>query len=177
MFDPEQLIEDCRGALGGKHTARQIRDVLTRALSEPAAVVRVLGEPQSGGVNALYRSPELTILDVHWRANMVLMPHDHQMWAVVGVYAGREDNILWRRLPDDADGRIEAAGAKSLADGDVLTLGPDAIHSVINPLTATTGAIHIYGGDFFANPRSEWDPWSLRERPLDMERVLAMLAG
>ena len=31
-----------------------------------------------------------------------------------------------------------------------------------------TGAIHIYGGDFFAVPRSEWDSETLRERPMDI---------
>ena len=104
------------------------------------------------------------------------MPHNHEMWAVIGVYSGREDNILWRRLPDDAD-RIEAAGAKSLSEGDVLAFGPDVIHSVINPIPRVTGAIHIYGGDFFGVARSEWDPESLRERPYDMDKVLRMFAG
>ena len=27
------------------------------------------------------------------------MPHNHEMWAVIGVYTGREDNIFWRRIP------------------------------------------------------------------------------
>ena len=27
---------------------------------------------------------------------MTIMPHNHQMWAVIGVYTGREDNIFWR---------------------------------------------------------------------------------
>jgi predicted metal-dependent enzyme (double-stranded beta helix superfamily) len=107
---------------------------------------------------------------------MVVMPHNHGMWGVIGVYSGREDNILWRRLPDEADGRIEAAGARELCEGGALALGPEIIHSVVNPLSRVTGAIHVYGGDFFGVARSEWDPESLRERPYDMEKVLRMLA-
>ena len=40
---------------------------------------------------------------------------------------------------------------------DAEPLGSDIIHSVINPIDKLTGAIHIYGGDFFAAERSEWE--------------------
>jgi predicted metal-dependent enzyme (double-stranded beta helix superfamily) len=100
------------------------------------------------------------------------MPHNHLMWAVIGIYTGREDNIFWRRLPGQDGGRIEAAGAKSLGARDVEPLGRDIIHTVTNPLPRLTGAIHVYGGDFFAASRSEWDSETLLERPFDMEKNL-----
>ena len=38
-----------------------------------------------------------------------------------------------------------------------------------NPLRQATAAIHVYGGDFFAIPRSQWcDPERLEE-PYDTE--------
>jgi len=177
MFDKEQFVADCCAALGGEHAARHIREVVARAVSDPAGVIRELGEPESAGIVPLYRSADLTIINVPWQPKMVIMPHNHAMWAVIGVYTGREDNILWRRLPEDADGRIEAAGAKSLCEKDTIALGPDVIHSVVNPIPRVTGAIHVYGGDFFATPRSEWDPESLEEKPYDMEKVLRMFAN
>jgi len=36
------------------------------------------------------------------------------------------------------------------------------------------GAIHVYGGDFFALPRSEWDPERLIEQPFDVQKALAL---
>ena len=39
-----------------------------------------------------------------------------------------------------------------------------------------TGAIHVYGGDFFAIERSEWDPDSLQEGPYDTEKARRMFA-
>jgi predicted metal-dependent enzyme (double-stranded beta helix superfamily) len=45
------------------------------------------------------------------------------------------------------------------------------IHSVVNPLGRFTGAIHVYGGDFFGMPCSEWAPDTLEERPFDVERA------
>jgi predicted metal-dependent enzyme (double-stranded beta helix superfamily) len=176
MFDREQFVADCRGALNDDRASRNVREIVERTVADSAAVVRGLGEPKQGGLDVLHRSPELTVLNVLWPAGMIVMPHNHALWAVIGVYNGREDNIMWRQLPDDANGRIEAAGARTLATGDTIAFGVDVIHSVINPLGRTTGAIHVYGGDFFAVNRSEWDPETLREKPYDMEKVLRMFA-
>ena len=46
---------------------------------------------------------------------------------------------------------------------DAEPLGDNIIHSVTNPIPRLTGAIHVYGGDFFAAERSEWDPETLQE--------------
>ena len=37
-----------------------------------------------------------------------------------------------------------------------------------------TAAIHVYGGDFFETPRSEWDPDSLEETPYNVEKTLRL---
>ena len=176
MFDRDQFIADCQAALDGDRALRNVRDVVARAVSDPGAVLRGLGEPTAGGVIPLYRSADLTILNVLWPAHAVIMPHNHELWAVIGVYGGREDNILWRRLPPDAAHPIEAAGAKSLCNKDVLAMGTDVIHSVINPIARVTGAIHVYGGDFYGVERSEWDPESLQERSFDMEKAQRLFA-
>jgi len=174
MFDLDQFIADCRAALEGERASRNVRDVMARAVSDPAAVIKGLGEAKFGGIVPIHRSSELTVINVFWPPSMVIMPHNHSMWAVIGVYGGREDNMLWRRLPDDSDGRIEAAGAIALSTKDAQVFGPDVIHSVVNPIPRVTGAIHVYGGDFFAAQRSEWDPESLCEKPYDVEKALRM---
>ena len=56
-------------------------------------------------------------------------------------------------------------------------LGKDIIHSVTNPIQKLTGAIHIYGGDFFEAERSEWDAERLTEHPYDMAKVKALFAS
>ena len=125
-------------------------------------------------MEALYRSAELTILNVVWGPRMTIMPHNHLMWAVIGIYTGREDNIFWRRLPEAGGGRIEAAGAKSRGERDAEPLGRDIIHTVTNPLARLTGAIHVYGVDFFAVARSEWDPETLLEQDYDMAKNMRL---
>jgi predicted metal-dependent enzyme (double-stranded beta helix superfamily) len=170
-FDLPQLISDCRQALRESAPEPAMREVVARAVATPAAVLGCLGEPARAGIHRLHHSPELTILNVVWAPLMTLMPHEHRMWAVIGIYTGREDNIFWRRLPGDTNGRIEAAGARALSNSDAVSLGREIIHSVTNPIPRFTGAIHVYGGDFFAQTRSEWDPESLQERPYDVERA------
>ena len=137
--------------------------MLARANSDPAAILAALGEPTRAGVTPLYKSDTLTVLNVVWGKRMTIMPHDHRMWAVIGVYTGREDNIFWRRVADEAGGLVEAAGAKSLSERCAEPLGRDVIHSVTNPLGRLTAGIHVYGGNFYGVKRSDWDPENLLE--------------
>ena len=174
MFDLETFVEDCKTTIRKDATHGAIAELLRSAMSDPGAVINALGNPTSGGLNTIYKSAELTILNMVWRPEMVLMPHDHNMWAVIGIYTGREDNIFWRRSKGSHGGRIEAAGAKALSAGDVAPLGKDVIHSVINPLNKYTGAIHIYGGDFFEAERLEWEAEGLTERRWDPARAKAL---
>jgi predicted metal-dependent enzyme (double-stranded beta helix superfamily) len=168
-FDLDRFTADCRDALGDTNPQHAIREAAARALSEPDAVLRAVGEPGRAAMSALYRAPDLTVLNVIWGPHFTLMPHNHRMWAVIGIYTGREDNIFWRRIPDSR--RVEAAGARALSRGDADLLGRDIIHSVTNPIGRLTDAIHIYGGDFFAPGRSQWDAETLEEGPYDVERV------
>ena len=170
-FDTDRFIADCKAARAEDPSHKAIREVLARVVSEPARVLDALGSPRNAGIYTLYRSEVLTILNVIWGPGMTLMPHNHEMWAVIGIYSGREDNIFWRRIKGDARGSIEAAGARALGERDVEPLGRDIIHSVTNPIARYTGALHVYGGDFFGVSRSEWDPESLREKPYDVEKL------
>ena len=58
------------------------------------------------------------------------------------------------------------------SEREAVPLGLEIIHSVINPVSRLTGAIHVYGGDFFAVSHSQWDPEHLVEQPYDVSRLL-----
>lgn len=170
MFDTERFVADCRAAFAADPSHRAVHEVVARAMSEPAAVFRALGEPERPESRALFHSPTLTILHVVWPPGYIVPPHDHHMWAVIGVYAGREDNVFWRRIPGEPN-RIEAAGARALCARDTVPLGTEIIHSVINPIDRLSSAIHVYGGDFFATERSKWDSLTLEEGRSDREEA------
>jgi hypothetical protein len=84
---------------------------------------------------------------------MSIFPHDHRMWAVIGIYGGTEDNVLLQAHA----GRTRACVLQGLETGDASLLGEECVHAVTNPLGTFTGALQIYGGDFFGIPRSEFD--------------------
>lgn len=169
-LDLEQFVDDVKRANQEPDAQRAVDEVLARTVSEPNSVLAGLGEPRTPGLRPLHRSDDLTILNVVWAPLMLLLPHNHNMWASIGIYTGREDNIIWKRRSSE----VEAARAKSLSEKDVFPLPRDAIHSVSNPIRRLTGAIHIYGGDFFVTAgRSEWDPETLRERPFDLDAARA----
>lgn len=174
MLDVDRFVDDCREAVKADRTHRACHEVIKRAFSDPGSVMAAVGEPTESGIVPIYKSKDLTIINVIWKPLMTVMPHNHEMWAIIGVYSGREDNIFWRRIKDGADGRVEAAGAQALCRGDVVPLGKDIVHSVTNPIRKLTGAIHVYGGDFFEVERSEWDPESLTERPYDIVKNRAL---
>ena len=113
----------------------------------------------------------LTILHIVWPPSFTQTPHNHLLWAEIGVYRGREDNILWRLSALDSKWPIEAIGVASLSAGQCLSLEHDVIHSVTNPLDGVTAGLHVYGGELSPGaPRSAWDGETLLERPLDYAR-------
>ena len=134
MFDLDTFIADCRSAVESDPTHKTVAEVVRRAMTKPDAVLAELGEPTEPGIQPLYQSKNLTIINLAWKPSTTIPPHNHEMWAVIGIYGGREDNIFWRRIKDHPDGLIEAAGAKALSTGDVCPMGPDIIHSVTNPI-------------------------------------------
>lgn len=169
-MDIDRFVADCIAANEGPDAQTAVNEVLARTVSTPEAVLGALGEPGKAGLNVLLSSPTLTIFAAIWTPQMNLMPHDHLMWANIGIYTGREDNIFWKRTPDG----IKAFGADALFVRDTAMLPEDTLHSVTNPLQRFTGGIHIYGGDFFDTTRSQWNPETLEEEPSDGAKIRKM---
>jgi predicted metal-dependent enzyme (double-stranded beta helix superfamily) len=169
MFDVDDFVASCRAAVLESEPRLAIKDVVERAVADPGAVAAAL-PPEAAGIFPLHVADDLTVMQIVWAPGMVLGPHDHRMWAAIGVYSGGEDNRFFRR----ADRTLADSGERSLQPRDVLLLGDDVIHAVTNPTAEPAGTLHVYGGDFFATPRSEWWGDPPAEHPFDIERVRAL---
>ena len=167
MADREELVARCIAASEEAEPRHAVKEVLERGVREIGDAVE---KPASGWLDIWHLSPTLTVLNAVWPPGMTLYPHDHRMWAAIGIYGGREDNTFYRRR----DEGLIASGGKDLRQGDVVLLGDDTIHAVHNPLRRYTGAIHVYGGDFVNTPRSQWPPETLLEEPYDLVAVRAL---
>ncbi|MEE8376237.1 MAG: hypothetical protein V3S26_07960 [Acidimicrobiia bacterium] len=173
-FAKDLLVADCLAAVRsgeGAHSA--VRDIVDLAASTPAAIeAEVRPWSESPMMTIWHRSDELTVLHIVWPPNADLFAHDHNMWAIIGVYGGPEDNQFYRHLQD---GRIEPHTGKTLLENDVVALGSEVVHSVRNPTRDWTGTIHVYGGEFFTTPRIMWTKDTFEPVPLDPEWIKANL--
>jgi predicted metal-dependent enzyme (double-stranded beta helix superfamily) len=167
MFELDDFIDQCVTARADAEPRRAIREVLAEAMTAPTAVAKAL-RPTEAGFTPLHLADDLTVLHVVWAPGMDIYPHDHRMWAAIGIYAGREDNAFFRRSGPDQR-LLTESGGRRLGAGDTVLLGDDTIHAVANPGPGLTGAIHVYGGDFVRQQRSQWGPGERVERPYDIE--------
>ncbi|MHB8467439.1 MAG: hypothetical protein ACYDH6_04690 [Acidimicrobiales bacterium] len=71
MFEVDALIDECRRAMADGEPRRAVREVLERTVSDPGPVADVLGS-DTGGLSVLYRSDDLTVLNVIWPPGMSL---------------------------------------------------------------------------------------------------------
>ena len=99
MFDLDQFIADCRVALAADKSHKHVRDVVPRAVADPASVLKGLGEPNVPASTSSISPVISMLLNVVWAPMMTVVPHNHSMWAVIGIYTGREDNIFGAACP------------------------------------------------------------------------------
>jgi len=172
VFNLDQFIEECKGK-----PASVVKELLADALRDPASVKQALDAVASGkeigkasvGDMVYFRSPTLTILKAAVPPKFKTPPHNHNMWAVIGVYDGQENNAFYRR----GGNTLEKAGGKDLKTGDTVMLGEDAVHAIENPLDRPLLAIHVYGGDFMdTSKRSVWNPFTFEEHPYDFKVIM-----
>ena len=63
MFSTEKFIEECCSALKETNAHAAVRESVERTVSDPNNVIEGLGEPKRAGVQTLYRSDDLTIIN------------------------------------------------------------------------------------------------------------------
>jgi predicted metal-dependent enzyme (double-stranded beta helix superfamily) len=115
----------------------------------------------------LHSSPEVTILHAVVNSGFISPPHDHRTWAIIGVYHGQEDNTFYRLVGPSR--KIEQAGEHNLTEGDVMMLGPQAIHRIANHGNEKLIALHVYGKNIFTIERSKWDLATGVEQPFELK--------
>src|SRR3954452_6712925 len=115
-----------------QHIAQQgsmaaVAEVLKATVRQ--STTKLFGEPRRAGITPLLVESDLTVLRLVWGPGMTLPPHNHNMWAAIGIEIGAEVNRFFR----EREGVLQALGGKDLRAGDVITLGRTVIHSVTNP--------------------------------------------
>jgi predicted metal-dependent enzyme (double-stranded beta helix superfamily) len=168
-MDISELIEACREVAGVAAPAQDVSELVAAFLHQPN-LPSVLGDGDRSTYEALYRGEDILVLHgVVPPTPAPVAPHDHRMWAVIGVYQGLEHNELYVRA---AGGGLESVDRFTLGAGEARTLEPSTIHSVQALGDRYLGAIHVYGGDLFGTPRSTWS--GDVEHPVDESALPAL---
>jgi predicted metal-dependent enzyme (double-stranded beta helix superfamily) len=89
--------------------------------------------------------------------------HDHLAWGLVGIYRGRQDETVYRRLDDGADparARLEVSKRQQLGPGQFYALLPpaDDIHYVSTISDTPSISIHLLANDTACVWRHRFEP-------------------
>ncbi len=164
----DTFVADCRAALESEDPGAAVATAMEPLVATADALDALIEEkrPKPGAAVVVHRSDELTVMALEVPAGFVSPPHNHTVWAVVGIYRGAEDNVFYER----SGAGIRETGRAVLPSGGCLALGPDAVHAIANSGSGPMRALHVYGGDLFATSRSEWDLATGEERPFGSAR-------
>jgi len=120
-----------------------------------------------GGIGqyALYRAENgsLCLFSLVVPAGASTPVHDHLAWGLVGIYRGRQDETVYRRLDDGRDpsrARLEIAKRQQLGPGEFYTLLPptDDIHYVSTISDTASVSIHLLANDTACVWRHRFEP-------------------
>jgi len=184
-FDIEAFAATCKQAMEAsddRHKAASACLKQAMAESSPEEIVSILDAAIPPGADIgemiVQQSPELTLLYGRIPPRFQSGIHNHTVFACIGQLIGQEKNVFYMRHPRTG---LRQTGGITTEPGFVLNLKPDAIHSIENPGTETSSALHLYGGDFRAvmDERSLWTSTGFEEisfsfPALMRESVLAM---
>ncbi|GBE91421.1 hypothetical protein [Nostoc cycadae] len=121
-----------------------------------------------GGIGQwlLYRSQErsLTIFSLVIPPNAITPVHDHLSWGLVGLYQGKQEETVYRRLDSgelEEQAQLKAVGTYQVKTGDIYHLLPpdNDIHSVkATTVFAPSISIHVMGNDTGSIWRNHYHP-------------------
>ncbi len=169
-FDLDELVDQLREAAVHADAQRTVRSLLTRAFHDLDAVERAMSR-FSGDDEVLFEDTTVSIWYCRFDPALHVPPHDHQTPAIIGVYRGIENNHFY--LPEG--GKLVWKSTKRLEPGDVIGIGPSAIHSVETADENDSYGIHVYLAALTAIERSLFD-WNTGEAgPFTRERYDQML--
>jgi predicted metal-dependent enzyme (double-stranded beta helix superfamily) len=168
-YSLDQYVDDLREIAAQTTNDREII-TRVRPLARRLALAKTWLEPQhyecneeqGYGVHLLHEEPDhtLAVFAVSWLPGRGVPPHNHGTWAVVAGVDGPEENGFWNRVDDGSRqgyAELSKRAEKAFAEGEVIALEPDHIHSVMNNTDRVTVSLHTYGMHVNHTVRSQFD--------------------
>jgi len=152
-FSIDQLVDDLKKAALLEDAKAQVKPILERTVKNPEWVGISIPDYADDDV-ILFEDDSVSIWHCRFQMGLSVPAHDHQMVATIAVYQGAERNVMWF---SSGAGGIKQKTEILVNAGDVLQLGPNAIHSVSSAVDFDSCAIHVYLGKLTTVERSLFD--------------------
>lgn len=170
---PQKILEDLviriRKAAASDDRLSTIREVLKESLSDKEDLANAIAAFEEDEV-MVFQDETCSIWTCRYSSDVVFAPHEHRMGVHIAVYRGTEVEVLYKREP----GKLRHGGNSLVRAGNVVHLGPDAIHAITADGSVQSHAIHVYEGPLTQVERSLFD-WTTGEKvAFSMENFHAM---
>ncbi|MDC1213347.1 hypothetical protein N8000_02570 [Rhodospirillales bacterium] len=152
-FNLDELVETIKVARREEDPVTRIKFIMDEAFKEPAAILA--GMPSfEKDETTLFEDDRISIWNCRFNPGTPIPPHDHQMSAIIGIYAGIERNCFYKLQTPD---KLSSSGHTDMEPGRVLKIAPTAIHSVECISEEPSCGIHVYFGPLTKIDRSLFD--------------------
>ena len=152
-FDVDYLVSQLKDAVEAESPSARVKSILEEEMKNPDRVAAGMPDFEEDEV-VLFEDDQISIWFCRFRPGKTVPPHDHQMMATIGVYSGAERNKFFE---NDPQGTIRESSEVVVSTGEVLQIGPSAIHAVNCASTDPCCGIHVYLGRLTEVKRSLFD--------------------
>lgn len=152
-FEVERFVRDMRAIAAGQDAAKTLRAYIDTLMQDPDAVAAAF-PPDLTGDKILFEDETVSVWRTSFEPGMTVPAHDHQMSAVLCVYQGQERNDFYEA---DPNGGVRRSDQVHLGPGDVLSIGPSAIHAVTCVSDEPALGLHVYLGKLTTVERTLFD--------------------
>jgi len=164
-FTYELFVAAARRAAGRPDADAAVRALLEATLQNPVAV-----PARDDDEVCLYQDATVSVWSCRFHPGVTMPPHEHKMRVWIGVYAGVEKSLLYRR--DDCG--LTPVGEHLIHCGQVKSLDADVVHAVTAEGSGPSEALHVYLGPLTDIERNLFD-WDTGDPvPFTMENFDAM---
>jgi len=165
----ENFVARAREAAAGEDPASAVRTVLQDVLAEPTTYAEIIAA-QDADEDHLFEDDTVSIWTCRFHGRELTPPHEHRLPVHIAVVGGVERNLMYRQRY----GELFEAAEKDVHAGEMLSLGPEAVHAVTAGTEEPSLALHVYLGPLTRIERSLFN-WRTGEAlPFTMENFTAM---
>ena len=172
-FTVEGFVQDMRDIAAGEDNARHLRAYMDRIFKQPDEIENAFSDSQPGDI-ILFEDQTVSVWRTSFEPGVSVPAHDHQMSAVIGVYSGVERNDFFEA---DPAGGLRRSGSVALGTGDVMSIGPSAIHAVTCVSAQPCLGLHVYLGKLTTVKRTLFDIDNNEALPFDDANYQKLMAA